>query len=110
MAEMSTEAKEQLQRLQMLDQNVQQLAMQKQQFQTQLFELENALREIETSPQAYKIIGNIMVATDKSALKKDLESKKELVDLRIKAFEKQEKQLRDKVKQLQEDVLKNMKK
>ncbi|MEK6848999.1 MAG: prefoldin subunit beta [Nanoarchaeota archaeon] len=98
---------EELQRLQMLDHNVQQMTAQKQQFQSQLFELENALKELESSPSAYKIIGNIMVMTDKATLKKELDGKKELLDLRIKNIEKQEKQLKDKVKQLQQDVLKN---
>jgi prefoldin beta subunit len=90
----------------MLDHQAQQLALQRQQFQGQLFEMENALKEIMTSPSVFKIIGNIMVATDKDALKKDLESKKELVELRIKSFEKQENQLREKVKDLQASLKK----
>ncbi len=95
-----------LQRLQMLDHQAQQLALQRQQFQGQLFELENALKELASAPMAYKIIGNIMVASDKETLKKDLESKKELVELRIKSFEKQEHQLREKVKDLQASIKK----
>ncbi|HSU72530.1 MAG TPA: prefoldin subunit beta [Candidatus Binatia bacterium] len=105
-----TDAQEQLQRLQMLDQTVQQLVAQKQQFQSQLYELESALKEIMTAPQAYKIIGSVMVASNKEDLKKDLDQKKELVELRIKTFEKQETQMREKLKSLQEDVLKSMKK
>lgn len=97
---------DELQRLQMLDHNVQQLIAQKQQFQSQLFEVENALKELESSPTAYKIIGNIMVSVPKEALKKELGDKRELLDLRVKSIEKQEKQLKDKVKQLQQDVLK----
>lgn len=105
-----TDAQEQLQRLQMLDQTVQQLVAQKQQFQSQLYELESALKEISTAPQAFKILGPVMIAADKETLKKELEQKKELVELRIKTFEKQETQMREKLKQLQEDVLKSMKK
>lgn len=97
---------DELQRLQMLDHNVQQMTAQKQQFQSQLFEVENALKELETAPTAYKIIGNIMVSVSKDSLKKELNDKKELLDLRVKSIEKQEKQLKDKVKQLQQDVLK----
>jgi prefoldin beta subunit len=110
MAELSSSQQEQLQRLQLLDQNVQQLVAQKQQFQTQLYELESALKEIAHAPQAYKIIGNIMVASDKDTLKKELEQKKELVELRVKTFEKQEAQLREKLKILQDEVMKQMKK
>ena len=72
---------EELQRLQMLDHNVQQMTAQKQQFQSQLFELENALKELASSPSAYKIIGNIMVMTDKTLLQKELNDKKELKEL-----------------------------
>lgn len=99
-----------LQRLQMLDQAVQQLVAQKQQFQSQLFEIESALKEISTTPQAYKIIGSIMVSANKETLKKELEQKKELVELRVKTAEKQELQMQEKLKQLQEDVVKKMKK
>jgi len=83
---------------------------QKQQFQSQLFELENALKELGTTSQAYKIIGNIMVASDKEALTKDLEQKKEIAELRISSIEKQEKQLKEKAKKIQEEVMGNMKK
>jgi prefoldin beta subunit len=103
-------ADDQLQRLQMLDHNLQQLAGQKQQFQAQLFEVENALKELVNAPTAYKIIGNVMVATDKNTLVKELNERKELIELRIASFEKQDKQLRDKVAQLQQTVQKSMKK
>ena len=110
MAAQSGDSKEQLQRLHILDQNVQQMVLQKQQFQAQLFEIDNALKEIASAPQAFKIIGNIMVAAEKSTLSGELKNKKELVELRVKSIEKQEVQLREKVRQLQEDVLKNVKK
>ncbi len=90
----------------MLDHQAQQLALQRQQFQTQLFEIDNALKELKTSTSAYKIIGNIMVSTDKATLTQDLEGKKELMELRISSCEKQEKQLREKVQDLQKTVLK----
>ena len=44
------------------------------QFQTQLFEIESAITESSQTTKAYKIVGNIMIATDKEALKKELES------------------------------------
>ncbi len=80
-----------------IEHNLHALAMQKQQFQTQLFETEGALKELANTPQAYKIIGGIMVAADKQALIKELEGRKELLDLRIQSIEKQqEKQLKAK--------------
>jgi len=108
--EVNQDTQEKIQRLQMIEQNLQNFMAQKQQFQSQLFELENALKELGTTSQAYKIIGNIMVASDKEALTKDLEQKKEIAELRISSIEKQEKQLKEKAKKIQEEVMGNMKK
>ena len=106
---LSKEAQERIQRLQMMEQNMQSLNMQKQQFQAQLFEIEGALKELESAPVAYKIVGGIMIGTDKVALQKELQSKKELFELRVQTFEKQEKQLKEKAKKLQEEVLASVK-
>lgn len=103
------DAQESISRLQVLEQNVQQLSMQKQQFSSQLFEIEGALKEVESSNVAYKIVGGVMFGVKKDVLKSDLESKKELLELRIKTLEKQELQLREKFKKLQEEVLAKVK-
>ena len=111
MAEKSKEAaQESIGRLQMIEQQMQTMGMQRQQFQSQLFELENALKEIKTSSQTYKIIGNIMVLSEKDKLEKELKQKKEIVDLRIQNLEKEEKKLKDKAKKLQEELLSTLKK
>ncbi len=104
------ETQESINKLQMIEQNVQSLLMQKQQFQAQLFEVESALKEIEKTDEAYKIVGNVMIKTDKAVLKKELDAKKEIVDLRIKNIDKQEKQLKDKAETLQKEVMSKLKK
>lgn len=97
--------------LQTIEQNLQSIIMQKQQFQSQSAETENALREVkETKDKVYKVIGNTMISVEKSKVEKDLSSKKEIFDLRIKNIEKQEKQLKEKFEALQSEVLKNIKK
>ncbi len=106
---MSKEAQETIQRLQMMEQNMQSLNMQKQQFQAQLFEIEGALKELESSPVAYKIVGGIMIGVDKSDLQKELQGRKELFDLRVQTLEKQEKQLKEKAKKMQEEVMSSVK-
>ncbi|MCH8004217.1 MAG: prefoldin subunit beta [Nanoarchaeota archaeon] len=110
MVEVSQEAEKKLNQLQMLEQSMQNLLMQKQQFQLQQVEIESALKELENVNEAYKIIGNIMVLSKKDDLKSDLTSKKEIVELRIKNMEKQENQLREKASKLQNEVLKGMSK
>ena len=96
--------------LQLLQQNLQNVMLQKQQFQKQIAEFDSALEELENTETAYKIIGNIMVASKKDNLKKDLEQKKEVLSLRIKNFEKQEKTLKENTEELQKKVLENLKK
>ena len=103
-------AQEKIGQLQILEQNLQSFLMQKRNMQTQLIEIESALSEIEGTSAAYKIVGNIMVASNKEALKKDLEQKKEMFDLKIKTLEKQEEKLKEKVTEAQQDVMKDLKK
>ena len=76
----------------------------------QLVEIESALGELETTNKSYKIVGNIMVESDKNELKADLQSKREMLELRIKTMEKQESQVREKASKLQSEILNKMKK
>ncbi len=110
MAELSSDAEQKISQLQMFEQGLQSFLAQKQQFQSQLIEIESALEELSTSPEAYKIVGTIMLKTDKEELTKDLASKKEMLEIRIKAIERQEGQLKDKASKIQEEVLKQIKK
>ena len=107
---MSKETEHKIQQLSMLEQNLQNLAVQKQGFQLQLLEIEYALKELEKTQEVYKIVANIMVKCDKKVLKKELEEKKETVELRISTIEKQEKKLKDKASRLQNEVLGKIKK
>lgn len=104
-----TNEKEDITKLQLLQQNLQGLVVQKEQFQRQLNEIETALEEIEKTEKAYKIVGNIMVLSDKENLKKDLNEKKEICQLRIKNIERQEKFLKKDSEELQRKILSQMK-
>jgi len=108
--EVSKETEEKISQLQMFEQSLQNFLGQKQQFQVQLVEIESALNELENTEKAYKIVGNIMVESDKNELKADLQSKKEITELRIKTMEKQEAQVREKASKLQAEVLSKIKK
>ena len=104
------EVQEKVAQLQLLQQNLQTLLVQKQQFQMQLNEIESASTELANAKQAYKIIGNIMVLSSQENLKKELSEKKEMIDLRLKNFEAQEERLQKKAEELQEAVLAGLKK
>ncbi len=99
------DAEQKVQQLTMLEQNLQNTSLQKQTFHLQLLELESAIKEIEESPEAYKIVANIMIKGDKEQLKKELSEKKDVLELRIKNLEKQESRLREKAAELQKEVL-----
>ena len=108
--EVSKETEQKIGQLQMFEQSMQNFLGQKQQFQVQLVEIESALGELDNTEKAYKIVGNIMVEADKKDLKADLQSKKEMLELRIKTMERQEAQVREKASKLQSEILKKIKK
>lgn len=103
------ELSEKIQELQQLEQSVQALLNQKHNSQLQLAEIENALQELsKTSSDPYKIIGNLMIQTNKKELEQDLQEKKEILQLRVKTLDKQEKQQKEKAGALQQEVMKNL--
>lgn len=110
MADIPKETEQKIGQLQMLEQNMQASLMQKQQFQTQLIEIESALSELKNTNRAYKIVGNIMLDSKKEDLVADLSQKKEMFELRTKSLEKQEEQFKAKAKKLQEELLSEIRK
>lgn len=108
---MNKEIEEKIMQLQLLEQNLQNLLSQKQAFQSQSLEIDNALKEIkDVKDPVFKIIGNTMISIEKGRLENELSSKKEILGIKIKNFEKQEKIVEEKFKFLQSEVLKNIKK
>lgn len=102
----SKETESKIVELQTMEQNLQNFAMQKQRFQVTLTETENAIEELnKTKDDSYRIIGSIMVKTNKDELLKDLKEKKDIIDLRIKNIEKQEVKIREKAQELQKEVM-----
>tara|TARA_Y100000310_G_C20261943_1_gene614052 strand:- start:258 stop:569 length:312 start_codon:yes stop_codon:yes gene_type:complete len=96
--------------LQLVQQNLQNILIQKQQVETQLLELQSAAEQLQTTEKSYQILGKIMVAVDKDSLTKDVAEKKEVLDLRLKNLSKQEQNLQKNIEDLQKDVMQEMKK
>lgn len=107
--DMTNETQQKISQLQMLEQNMQTFLVQKQQIQSQLVEIDSALKELEKAEKSYKIIGNIMVSSDRHELETDLKNKKEMLEIKLKSIEKQEGKIREKSQSLQSDVLASMK-
>lgn len=99
-----------IQEMQILEQRLQNLIFQKQAFQMELTETNSALNEIDKSgDEVFKIIGQLMIKTEKSKIKDELSNKEKILELRIKTLEKQEKSLNEQFNKLQEEVTKSVK-
>ena len=100
-----------IQEMNILEQNLQNTLFQKQAFELELDETTSALNEIEKSgDEVFKIIGQLMIKTEKSRIKDELLEKKKILDMRIKAFEKQENYLREKLDKIREEISSSLKK
>lgn len=107
--EFSPEVTKKIQELQILEQNLQNFLMQKQTFQVEASEILNALEELSKSnDEVYRILGGIMVKTDRKKLITDLEEQKKVVNLRIQSLEKQEKSIEEKSSVLQSEIQKSI--
>lgn len=102
------ETENKIMELQMLEQSMHNFAHQKQKFQIGLSEVENALGELGKSKEqySYKVIGDIMIKTKKEDLEKDLNDRKNILELRLKNIEKQEDKIKEKAEDLQREVMK----
>ena len=99
------ETTKKIQELQILEQNLQALSIQKQTFQIELTEVLNALSDLKKSgEEVYKIVGSLMVRSNKADLASDLEEKKKIFELRISSIEKQEKLLEEKAEKLKKEI------
>ncbi|MBI2040487.1 MAG: prefoldin subunit beta [DPANN group archaeon] len=103
--EMSSKAQEKLGELQLLQQRLTLFGAQRQQFQVQLAEVENAVNELgKTKSTAYKMVGEILLERPADELKKELDDKKVELDIRVKTLEKQEDRTKERALELQKEV------
>jgi prefoldin beta subunit len=95
-----------IQRLSMVEQNLSLIISQKQNFQKQIFEIENALSELKETKSAYQITGAVMIQKDSNEINKFLNSQKETINIRLESLKKQEKILRDEMNELHKKIFK----
>jgi prefoldin beta subunit len=94
-----------IQEMQVLEQKLQNTILQKQAFQMELAETDSALIEIEKAgDEVFKIIGQLMLKSEKSKIKEELLNKQKILDLRINAFEKQEKFLTEQLEKFRDEI------
>src|SRR3989344_1380299 len=89
------------QELQMIEQNLQNILMQKQAFSFELTETESALNEVKNSKDdVYKIVGQLMLKSSKVSIVEELSNKEKLLKLRLDSLQKQEDKLGNKLHEL----------
>ena len=104
--DIAKDTQEKIAQLQLFEQHIHSFSTQKRGIQSQMLELENALKELDTAKgTVYKIVGTVMFHAEKENLHKDLKERKDVLDLRIKSLEKQEKATEEKAKKLQAEVM-----
>lgn len=80
-----------IQELQVFEQNLQHLLLEKQNIQIELNEVSQALEEVKkSSGEIYRVLSGVMLLADKKIVQGDLEERKKVLELRVKSLEKQE--------------------
>ena len=102
---MSSEKKEDLAlEMQELEHSLQNLLMQRQTLELELEETKTAIFELEkTEDEVFKIIGGVLIKSEKNELIKELSEKKRLSELKLSSVEKQEASLQTKAESLRQE-------
>jgi prefoldin beta subunit len=100
--------REQLSRLQQLQQNLQAIMMQKQQVEMEIVEVDRALEELKKlegdNASVYKGAGPLLIKSRKEDVLKELEEKKELSNTRVTVLGKQETRVKDNLKEVENKI------
>jgi prefoldin beta subunit len=99
--------REQVSRLQQLQQNLQAIMMQKQQLEVETVETDRALEELKKAgpdDTVYKNAGSVLIKAKKEDMIKELEEKKELSNTRVMVLGKQEARVKENLKEVENKI------
>ena len=99
--------REQVSRLQQLQQNLQAIMMQKQQLEVESVETDRALDELKKAgadDAVYKNAGSVLIKAKKDDVLKELEEKKELSNTRVMVLTKQETRVKENLKEVESKI------
>lgn len=94
-----------IQKLQQVEQALHSYTIQRKSAQSQSNEVDTALRELSQSDESWKIIGNIMVKSDKDQLQEELKKRKQSLSSRLEKLEEQERKLQEQLEELKTEAL-----
>lgn len=103
--------RQQILRLQQLQQTLEIVISERQKIEAELVEINNAIEELSKITEdsiVYKLVGRIMIKSNKENLKNELMEKKEIMETRSKVLEKQEERTRAQLTNLQKDLQKSL--
>ena len=99
--------REQVSRLQQLQQNLQAIMMQKQQVELEVVESDRALEElkkIEQDNTVYKSAGPLLIKANREDILKELEEKRDLLNTRTMVLGKQETRVKENLKEVENKI------
>ena len=83
------------------------ISRQRQELERELMETNSALAEIEKLPEnaeVYKAVGYLLIKVDRESVKRELEDKRDILELRVKRVRKQEERLMEDIEKLREKI------
>ena len=100
------EAQQVLLDLQACQQQMQTVLIQKESLNIQNMEIEKALEELKKvkNEEVFKAVGPILIKSEKAKLQKELEERKETIDLRLKSLQKQENRMKERMEESQKKL------
>ncbi len=101
------EAQEKIEELQGLQETAQEVAVQKQETESNLTDAQSALEELENIDEAttmYRNVGDLLVETDYESAQEDLEDKVNTLEIRLETLEKQESRVQEQFESLQGEL------
>jgi prefoldin beta subunit len=89
-----------------LQQQLRNVLIQKETIKLQIAEMDSALSELEKTKEekVYKVVGNVMIKKSKEEVEKELKEGKEDLQIRVESLEKIEKDLIEKIKNIEEKL------
>lgn len=98
----------QIAQFQQLTQQIQMVTTQKIQLEAQVRELEKTVGELEKAPEdaaVFKNVGSLLIQTkDRAGLLAELKDQKETMEVRVKTLDRQDKHLRERHQNLQQQI------
>jgi len=110
-SQLPPQVQERLQRLQQLQSTMQQLLAQRQRIEMEVAESDKALevlKDVTGDTKVYKSVGAVLVERERDKVIKELEERKEFLDMRAKVLQKQEEKTKEKMTGLQETLQKEL--